>query len=108
MLVAVASLHPTTGGVWVVGLVVAAFTYATTFTVGVPAYFLFRHKNWFKWWQFGLGGALLGVLPTLVIWFPALLQGLLFLGPEHPVIGAISGVAFWAVAYGARPSKALR
>jgi hypothetical protein len=105
LLIALTSFHPSMAGVWIVALGVAAFTYGTALLAGVPAYFLFRLKKWLKWWQFVLGGALLGLLPALVLGFPLSLQGILFLGSNHAVIGAVSGLAFWAVAFaGSRPA----
>ena len=86
-------------GIWVMALGVAAFTYATALFAGIPAYFLFRARNWLKWWHYTLGGALLGLLPTLVMGFPLSLQGALLLGPDHALIGAASGLTFWALAF---------
>ena len=99
LVIAVASLHPSMAGAWIVALGVAAFTYGTALLAGVPVYFLFRSKKWLNWWQFTLGGTLLGLLPALIVGFPFSLQGILILGPDHVVIGAISGFAFWAVAF---------
>jgi hypothetical protein len=97
--IALASLIPSLGGIWVLAVGVAAFTYGTTAIAGIPAYSLLRYLNWVSWWQFTLGGALLGVLPTLVFGFPASLQGMLVLGPDYLAIGAITGLVFWAIAF---------
>jgi hypothetical protein len=104
-LIALASIHPSMAGIWVIALGVAAFTYATTLVAGIPAYFLLRAKNWLKWWHLTLGGTVLGLIPALVIGFPLSLNGALLLGPDHLLIGATSGFAFWALAFAGSRSR---
>jgi hypothetical protein len=104
-LIGLASIHSSMAGIWVIALGVAAFTYATTLIAGIPAYFVLRAKNWLKWWHFALGGAVLGLLPALFIGFPLSLQGILLLGPDHLLIGAVSGFAFWALAFAGSGSR---
>jgi hypothetical protein len=86
-------------GIWVAALIVAAFTYGTTIVAGIPAYLVFRARGWLKWWQLTFGGALLGLLPTLVLGLPLSLSGILIVGPDHMLIGAASGLAFWALGF---------
>jgi hypothetical protein len=97
--IALASLLPSLAGIWVLAVGVAAFTYGTTAIAGIPAYSLLRYFNWVSWWHFTLGGAVLGILPTLVFGFPSSLQGMLVLGPDYLAIGAITGLVFWAIAF---------
>jgi hypothetical protein len=104
-LIGLASIHPSMAGIWVIALGVAAFTYATTLVAGIPAYFLLRARNWLKWWHLTLGGTVLGLLPTLVMGFPLSLNGALLLGPDHLLIGAASGFAFWALAFAGSTSR---
>ena len=103
--IALASLIPSLGGIWVLAVGVAAFTYGTTAIAGIPAYSLLRYFNWVSWWHFTVGGAVLGILPTLAFGFPASVQGMLVLGPDYLVIGAITGLVFWAIAFGKAASQ---
>jgi hypothetical protein len=101
-LIGLASIRQSLAGIWILALGVAAFTYATTLFAGIPAYRLLRSRNWLKWWHLTLGGAALGLLPTLVMGFPLSLQGVLLLGPDHVLIGAASGLVFWLLAFAGR------
>ena len=105
LLIASNALNPTMAGVWVVALAVAAFTYGTTLIVAAPAYFLFQSKKWFKWWHFVIAGAVLGLLQVLVGWSPLSFQGLALLGPGHAAIGAVTGFAFWFIAFAGNHGK---
>lgn len=91
------------------GIVLATYTYGSTFLFGIPLFLLFRRNSWLRWWQCIAAGALAG-LP-----FMAALGGFLLFpsagqSPEAALssiqvsamivgVGAISGFAFWLVAF---------
>jgi hypothetical protein len=83
---------------WINGDLVSAFwvlwvTIPATL-IGIALFALFRARRWFAWWQFALGGALLGVLGAI----PFLPRGAVFLLPAFAAIGAAHGLLFWLVA----------
>ena len=68
--------------------------YPVELVLGLPTFLLLRRFAWLRWWQFALCGALIGVLPGI----PWLLEGwggILALGTTA---GAVTALAFWAVA----------
>ena len=77
----------------------ALFAYPAAIVFGVPLFLIFRRRAWLRWWQFGLGGVLVGALWVLVV---ALYGGSLSGAAEYLLlcgsVGFVSGVAFWGIA----------
>ncbi len=64
--------------------------------LGLPVLALLLWRGWRSWWQFGLGGAVIGAACVL----PFAAGGpllLLFLVPNFIAIGAVHGLAFWVL-----------
>jgi hypothetical protein len=91
------------------GVVLATYTYGSTVLFGIPLFLLFRRNRWLRWWHCFAAGALAS-LP-----FMAILGGFLFFSSAFHSreaalssvqlsamivgVGAISGLAFWLVAF---------
>ena len=74
----------------------AGFTVPVAVFLGLPMLALLLWRGWRSWWQFGLGGAVIGAACVL----PFAAGGpllLLFLVPNFIAIGAVHGLAFWAL-----------
>ena len=91
-------------------LYATAFSYPATMIFGLPAYFLFRRLNWFRFWQVVLGGACLGLLASLLFSFllepgriPPL-SGILFISGFFVVGAVVAATTFWLIVYG-KPSS---
>jgi hypothetical protein len=89
-LIALLALLPNLAGLGLIAAVMAAVTYGVTFVFGVPLYLLLRAWNLLTWWSLTLCGAILGLLPGLVFAFAS---------QYHSLIGAITGLAFWCIAF---------
>lgn len=91
------------------GLVLTAvYAYPTAVILGIPTFLVFRHRGWFRWWQFVLGGMVIGCIPPLLVLvgifgmpfaeFLLSADGAVFLG-LGAAIGAVSVLVFWLLAY---------
>ena len=89
-LVALLALLHSMSGMWQVAVFMAAVSYAVTAIAGVPVYLLLRTCNLLTWWALTLGGSILGLLPS---------QYLAFANQYHALIGAVTGFAFWCIAF---------
>lgn len=78
-------------------LTVGGIPFLAIVAFGVPAFALFRRRDWLAWWHFAAGGALLGLACTLPfgVGGRALVAGL---APAFAVLGAGSGLLFWVLA----------
>lgn len=80
------------GAAWV-----ASFAIPITVVAGVPLFLLFRRKAWWRWWQFALGGMLVGAISSLLAllnsWEASAFFALYFIP-----FGLAHGVAFWLIA----------
>jgi hypothetical protein len=95
-LVAVPSLLPAFSGLWVIAVLVASVTYSVAWVAGLPVLLLLRAFGVLTWWSLTLCGAILGLLPSLV---------LAFANQYHALMGAVTGLAFWCIAFaGAKPN----
>ena len=80
------------GALWVGSITVPA-----TALLGVPFFLLFRRRNWLRFWQFVVGGFVLGLAFSSL----ALLRGwevVAFFAPFFSVLGSIHAGAFWLLA----------
>jgi hypothetical protein len=78
-------------------LTFGAVTIAATVLLGVPAFVLLCRRGWLRWWQFGCGGAAIGVVCLL----PFAVGGAALIGALFPtflVLGAVHGALFWVLA----------
>jgi hypothetical protein len=72
------------------------FTYAVTIVLGAPLVIWFRRRRWSELWRYAVGGAVLGVVPLIVIWRWGEIP--LLAGPVFSFIGASSAAVFWLIA----------
>ena len=86
------------GAVWSGVELVLVISYVSTLLVGVPMFFVFKWRRWFKWWQV-TGAAAACALP-----FAALLMNFSSLEMRHLTNslmliahGAAAGLTFWAI-----------
>lgn len=86
------------GAIWSGAELVLVISYASTLLVGVPVFFQFKWRRWFKWWQV-TGAAAACALP-----FAALLMNFSNLEMRHLTnwlllvgCGAVAGLSFWAI-----------
>ena len=65
--------------------------------LGGPLFFVFYRLAWLRWWQVGLGGALIGLAVALIL--PLTDTGFVWykFGVLSVPLGFISGLAFWFV-----------
>jgi len=75
----------------------AIFTYGVAILAGGPLLYLYLRNRWFRWWQYAIGGLLLGFLPSVLfeIMQPGPLPfGFLFI---MACFGSASAVIFWSI-----------
>ena len=84
-----------------IGLLAAMVAYPIAIVFGVPLFFLFKRRGWFRWWQVTVGGALCAVpfigfylltSEPMHIATAGLMNSLYLLG-----CGAVIGIAYWAL-----------
>ena len=78
-------------------LTVAGITTLAMLVCGVPAFFLFLRRGWLAWWQFAIGGALIGLVCTV----PFAVGGAALVGALAPAffaLGFLHGLLFWVLA----------
>ena len=97
-IVALLALLPSLNGMWAIAIFMAAVSYAVTLVAGVPLFFLLRSRKLLTWWALTIGGALLSVLPSLFLAFAI---------QYHALIGAVTGFAFWCIAFARRKPSSL-
>jgi hypothetical protein len=96
-IVALLALFPSLNGMWAIAIFMAAASYAVTLVAGVPLFLLLRSWQLLTWWAMTICGALLSILPSLFLAFAI---------QYHPLIGAVTGFAFWCIAFARkRPSS---
>lgn len=82
---------------WAGAIWAASFTIPITVVIGIPLFFIFRKKAWWRWWQFALGGVLAGLVaslpPLLNSWEAAALFAFYFVP-----FGLAHSVVFWLIA----------
>ena len=87
---------PPRGDQWMLVVVMAMFTYGMGIVGGVPALFVFRRLRWDRLWQFGLGGAAIGI-GMIVVGSPAALLRADNFVAIYGAIGAVSAAVFWFI-----------
>lgn len=92
----VALLSGTHGAV-VGAMMVATFT-VTASVIGIPVFAWYRSKNWFKWWQFALGGVVIGIATASPFFAFGRLSDSLGIATIFGALGAVHSVAFWTLA----------
>lgn len=78
-------------------LTVAATGVGGLVVLGVPAFVLFRRRGWLLWWQFAMGGGVLG----LACGVPFAVGGgtlVAALVPAFVALGVLHAVLFWLIA----------
>ena len=72
-------------------------TVPASLVLGGPLFFVFYRLAWLRWWQVGLGGALIGLAAALVL--PHTNGGFIWykFATLSVPLGFLSGLAFWFV-----------
>jgi len=78
-------------------IMVAMFT-VTACLIGIPVLAWFRTRQWLKWWQFALGGGVIGIVAALPFLASGSLLGYLAIASGFGALGAAHAVAFWVLA----------
>lgn len=86
-----------------IAAVAGLYAYLSTLIAGVPATYAYHRLGWIRWWQFALGGFVLGTLG-----FAAGLATLLHAAATYGSIGAVTAVVFWLVGVRDNPAFAPR
>lgn len=82
---------------WGGALRVAGVTASGVLVLGLPAFWLFRCKNWWQPWRFVLGGFLGGLLSTF-FWTDPGAPNFLFFAVVFGLGGLAHAALFWVVA----------
>ena len=83
----------------VLASVYGAFTYGTAAALGLPFFRLSERKGWTRAWQYAVAGAMIGLVPLLMISLAAAAPPpdgrvvLVFAG-----LGVLSATVFWLIA----------
>jgi len=96
-------------------VICVGYGYPALLILGFPLYVFFRQRNWLRWWHFIGAGAFVGLItPAIVIGYlvilsvrygaalnsePSVVSDLLGLTAVGVGLGAVSGAAFWLLAY---------
>ena len=78
-------------------LAVATVGIGALVIIGIPAFIAFRRRGWLAWWQFGAGGALMGLACAA----PLAAAGATFaaaLAPAFAALGMLHALLFWLAA----------
>jgi hypothetical protein len=92
---------PSASGLPVIFALYAPFAYAATAVLGIPMFFVFRALRWTNVLAYILGGALMGLVTSSVV-FGLLINWTVGVGVFVwcAVAGAWSASVFWLVVYG--------
>lgn len=82
-----------------VAAIYVAFTYGTAILLGIPAFMIFRHYGWQRWWQHAFAGTAMALVVFFCIWLMSPSSDT----PVHALllfaaIGAGSATLFWLLA----------
>ena len=87
------------GSVGAVGgaIMVATFT-VTACLIGIPVFAWYRARQWLTWWQFALGGGVIGIAAASPFLASGSLLGYLAIASGFGALGAAHALAFWVLA----------